>query len=420
MAKIMDELTKVNGRGIHHFRYGYEEAPITTMLFYDLTSLNKADVDFKGAKVKHAKMEKTKFADATKITWYEDNIKEASFTATSTSGTTTFDVSISTLQVGDQLRNKDTGDVMLVVDATTPGTVTVDVNASGVTSGDEFIRFGFAKTYGQYSARSTQFNDYVPYDNYVQFVSAEIDSSKTDILTNNLDRLFYPTTNDYLKELYAEASRVIIKTIIFSLYAGRSQVYTLGSGKKIYTAGGLEYYIPASALDQNIKGTTEKETIMKLQEQIVKAYKSGVPGLQKANRLMLFCNYGLSAQITSDFMEISSLTMNDNTMLEKFGINMKTLNLNGYRINIVEDPTLDELYGDVKTGFIVDIDGIVLYNLAEGVIGENGKTTDALGASVIFCPAQTTYELRTVSLNTHFTRLFKNISSGVMRKIIYV
>jgi hypothetical protein len=235
-----------------------------------------------------------------------------------------------------------------------------------------------------------------------------------------LDRLFYATTNDYLKELYAEASRVIIKTIIFSLYAGRSQVYTLGTGKKIYTAGGLEYYIPASALDQNIKGTTEKETIMKLQEQIVKAYKSGVAGLQKANRLMLFCNYGMSAQITSDFMEISSLTMNDNTMLEKFGINMKSLNLNGYKINIVEDPTLDELYGDVKTGFIVDIEGIVLYNLAEGVIGENGKTTDALGASVIRCKPQDTYEMRTVSLNTHFTWLFKNISSGCYRKIIYV
>lgn len=419
MTKIIDELTKVNGRGIHHFRYGYEEAPITTMLFYDLTSLNNADVDFKGAKVKHAKMEKTKFADATKITWYEDNIKESSFTADSTSATTTFDVSITTLQVGDQLRNKTTGDVMLVVDASTPGTVTVDVNASGVTTGDEFIRFGYAKTYGQYSARSIQFNDYVPYDNYVQFVSAEIPADKTDILTNNLDRLFYATTNDYLKELYAEASRTIIRTIIYSLYAGRSQVYTLPSGKKIYTAGGLEYYIPASALDQNIKGTTEKETILKLQEQVVLAYKSGVQGLQKMNRLMLFCNYGLSAQITSDFMEISNLSINDNNSLEKFGINMKQLNLNGYKINIVEDPTLDDLYGDVKTGFIVDIEGIILYNLMEGVIGENGKTTDALGASIIFCPAQTTFEQRTVSLNTSFTWLFKNISSGAFRKIIY-
>ncbi|HPC34073.1 MAG TPA: hypothetical protein PLP73_00275 [Candidatus Absconditabacterales bacterium] len=420
MAKIIDELTKANGRGIHHFRYGYEEAPIVAMLFYDLTSLNNSDLDFKGAKVKHAKMEKTKFANATKITWYEDNIKESSFTATGTTAGTTLDVSISTLQVGDQLRNKNTGDIMLVVDVPTPGQVTVDVNTSGVTTGDEFIRFGFAKTYGEYSARSTEFNDYVPYDNYVQFVSAEIDQEKTDILTNNLDRLFYATTKDYLKELYAEASRVIIRTIVYSLYAGRSQVYTLPSGKKIYTAGGLEYYIPLSALDQNIKGANSKETIANLQDQVVKAYKSGVSGLTKANRLMLFANYGLSAQITSDFLEISNITINDNTMLEKYGINMKSLNLNGYKINIVEDPILDELYGEAKTGFIVDIDGIVLYNLAEGVIGTDGKTTDALGASVIFCPPQVTYELRTVSLNTHFTWLFKNISSGCFRKIIYV
>lgn len=419
MAKIIDELTKANGRGIQHIRYGYEEAPITAMLFYDLTSLNSADIDFKGAKVKHAKIEKTKFADAEKVTWYEDNIKEASFTATAASATTTILTSISTLVVGDQLRNKTTGDVMLVVGVPTPGTIVVDVNTSGVGNGDEFIRFGFAKTYGQYSARSTGFNDYVPYDNYVQFVSAEIPSDKTDILTNNLDRLFYATVNEYIKELYAEASRTIIKTIIYSLYAGRAQAYTLPSGKKIYTAGGMEFYIPASALDQNIKGTDSKETIMKLQEQVVKAYKSGVSGLAKANRLMLFCNYGLSAQITSDFMEISTLNINDNTMLEKFGINMKSLNLNGYKINIVEDPTLDDLYGEEKTGFIVDIDGIVLYNLAEGVIGSDGKTTDALGASVIFCPAQTTYELRTVSLNTNFTWIFKGIGSGCFRKVIY-
>jgi len=90
------------------------------MLFYDLTSLNNSDLDFKGAKVKHAKMEKTKFANATKITWYEDNIKESSFTATGTTAGTTLDVSISTLQVGDQLRNKNTGDIMLVVDVPTP------------------------------------------------------------------------------------------------------------------------------------------------------------------------------------------------------------------------------------------------------------------------------------------------------------
>lgn len=419
MAKIIDLLTKENGRWIHHFRYGYEEAPITMMLFYDMASLNDPNFSFEKAKIKNAKMEKTKFADATKITWYEDTVKESSFTATATSATTTLTISITTLQVGDQLRNKNTGDVMTVIAIPAVGQIEVDVNASWVTSGDEFIRWGFAKTYGEYSARSTQFNDYIPYDNYVQFVSAEIPSDKTDILTNNLDRLFYATTNDYLKELYAEASRVIVKAIIYSLYAGRSQVITLGSGKKIYTAWGLEFYIPASALDQNIKGTTSKETILKLQEQVVKAYKSGVTGLTKANRLMLFCNYGMSAQITSDFLDVSTLTINDNTALEKFGINMKSLNLNWYKINIVEDPVLDDLYGEIKTGFIIDIESIVLYNLTEWVINSDGKTVSALGASVIFSPAQTTYEMRTVSLNTSFTWLFKNISSGCFRKIIY-
>ena len=419
MSKIIDLLTKENGRGLFHFRYWYDEAPITMMLFYDMTSLNDPNFSFEKAKVKNAKIEKTKFSDATKITWYEDTIKESSFTATADSTTTTIDISITTLQVGDQLRNKITGDVMLVVGIPSAGKIEVDVNTSGVTSGDEFIRFGFAKTYGQYSARSTQFNDYIPFDNYVQFVSAEIPSDRTDVLTNNLDRLFYPTTNDYLKELYAEASRTIVRTIIFSLYTGRSQSYTLPSGKKIYTAGGLEYYIPTSAMNQNIKGDTPKKTILKLQEQVVKAYKSGVTGLTKANRLMLFCNYAMSAQITADFLDFASLQIPGNTILEKFGINMKSLNLNGYKINIVEDPTLDELYGDVLTGFIVDIQSIILYNLTEGVINAEGKTVSALGASTIFCPAQTTYEIRTVSLNTNFTWVFKYISSGVFRKIIY-
>lgn len=419
MAKIIDVLAQKNGRGIHHFRYWYDEAPLTMMLFYDMTALNSSNFSFESAKVKHAKVEKTKFADATKITWYEDSVKEASFTATQTTAATTFTVSTTTLQVGDQLRNKATGDVMLVIDIPTPGTIEVDVNTTWVTSGNEFIRRWFAKTYGEYSARTAQMNDYIPFDNYVQFVSAEIPADKTDVLTNNLDRLFYPTTNDYLKELYAEASRTIMKTIIYSLYAGRSQVYTLPSGKKIYSAGGMEYYIPSSALNINVNGGNAKATLRLLRAQVAAAYKSGVSGLTKVNRLMLFCNYAMSAQISDELLDLSTVTINDNTALEKFGINIKSLNLNGYKINIVEDPVMDDLYGSVKTGFIVDLESIVLYNLADGVINADGKTVSALGASVIFCPAQTTYEMRTVSLNTNFTWVFKNISSGVFRKIIY-
>ena len=57
MTKIIDELKKQDGRGIHHFRYGYEEAPLTMMLFYDMTALNDPNFSFEKSKVKHAKIE---------------------------------------------------------------------------------------------------------------------------------------------------------------------------------------------------------------------------------------------------------------------------------------------------------------------------------------------------------------------------
>jgi hypothetical protein len=47
------------------------------LLFYDLSSFNDSNFSFEKAKVKHAKIEKTKFADAEKVVWYEDSIKEA-------------------------------------------------------------------------------------------------------------------------------------------------------------------------------------------------------------------------------------------------------------------------------------------------------------------------------------------------------
>lgn len=423
MAKIIDELTKANWRGLYHFRYGYEEAPIITMLFYDLSSLNSSDIDFKGAKVKHAKYEKTRFGDAKKITWYEDSVKEEWFTidsdVTATWADTNADLTVTSivLKKWDVIRDITTGETMLVTNVA-GSTVTVYELLNDVAATDSFLIIWFAKTYGEYSARAKDGNDYVAYDNYIQFCSAEIPEDKTDILTNNLDRLFYPNVKDYLKELYAEASRTIIKTMIYSLYVGKAQKVTV-NGKDIYTAGWLEFYIPASALNQNIKWATAKATIRNLQDQIVAAYKSWVSGLNRGNRLMMFVNYAMSAQITEDFLSIANLNINDNTTLNKFGINMKEFNLNGYKITLVEDPTLDVLYGDAKVWFVVDLDGIALINLVEWVISENGKTTDALWASIIWCKPQDTYEMRTVSLNTHFSWVFKNISSGCYRKLIY-
>lgn len=101
MTRILDELIDVAGRGIHHFRHGYDEAPISLLLFYPLSELNNPNFDFERAKVKHVKHEKTQFGSAAKITWYEDNIKETGFAATAdvAAETLTIPVDASGLQV---------------------------------------------------------------------------------------------------------------------------------------------------------------------------------------------------------------------------------------------------------------------------------------------------------------------------------
>jgi hypothetical protein len=99
MTKIYDLLAKQNGRGISHFRYGYQEIPTAMLTFYDLSDLNSANFDFRTARMKKVKMETTMFSDSKKIIRYEDSIKEASFAAATaaSAGDVTFDVTITTL-----------------------------------------------------------------------------------------------------------------------------------------------------------------------------------------------------------------------------------------------------------------------------------------------------------------------------------
>ena len=84
MAKIYEILAKKNGFAIDHFRYGYEEVPNSMLLFYPMSELNKKDFDFRTAKPKKISYRSSKFSDQKKTVWYEDDIKESDFAATST------------------------------------------------------------------------------------------------------------------------------------------------------------------------------------------------------------------------------------------------------------------------------------------------------------------------------------------------
>jgi len=415
MTKIYDLLAKQNGKGISHFRYGYAEIPTAMLTFYDLSDLNNPNFDFRTARVKKTKMGQTQFSDERKIIWYEESIKEQTFTAIADAlaGDVTFDVSVTSIQKGDTIRNTDTGESMLVVDVT-GATITVAANVSGVTIADTFVRYGFAKKYGAEHTRVSDYNDLTTKENYIQFVAEKIDSSKTDVLTNNLNRLLYKDANEYLSDLFAQASRSILKTMVYSLYVGQAGTTTVDS-KPVYQAGGLEYFIPSAYKNINIKGGTDKATIQNIRTQLQLAYQSGVDGLYKAGRMVLFVNSAMNN--TLDDLFFDKITQLDNH-LSSFGINVRRLDLSGYKIDIVEDAILNELY-PLAQAFLVDLENVYMYNLAKWVIADGGKTTDAPWVSRIFIPTQVTPEMKEVQLHTSFTFLFGNVTSWTFQSWNY-
>lgn len=421
MTKVIDLLVKQNGKGIYHFRSGYPEAPSLLQLIYPQVEFNKPNFDFKTAKPKKVSPIVSTLWDERKITWYEDNVKEVWFTWTNTVAALTITgitVSITSLVVWDIIRNVTTGETMLVT-ASSAWTISVDVNAKWITTWDSFLRIWFSKAYGIYSARQSSYNDAIDYSNYIQWVSEELDPTKTDVLTNNLNRLFYSDANEYIKELYAQASRSIVRAMINSFYVGRPWA-TVVSANTRYTAWGLEFFVPNSAKDINIRWANKDETIKNLRDQLERVYSSWVTGIRTKWRVIMYCNTAFTSVLDDLFMDkTNNLQQAGNGVLESFWINVRRLQVGSNTIDFVQDTFLDDNFS-YAVWFIVDTEWVSLFNLAKWVISQTWQMVDSLLSSTVFVSPQTTVETRTVSLVTHFSWMFKNVSSWAFRILKYV
>lgn len=202
---------------------------------------------------------------------------------------------------------------------------------------------------------------------------------------------------------------------MYSLYVGKKSATTVG-GKTIYETGGIEYFLPAAYKDKNIKWGTDKATIQNIRTQLQTAYQSGVSGLYTPWRIVLFVNSAMSNALDDIFFD--KITQLDNH-LSSFGINVRMLDLGGYKINIIEDSILNELYDD-EVAFLVDLKNIFMYHPQVDVIKEGGKSAPAFWVTKIFSPAQTTPEVREVELHTARGWVLGNITSGVFQKWIFI
>jgi hypothetical protein len=181
----------------------------------------------------------------------------------------------------------------------------------------------------------------------------------------------------------------------------------------------LEYFIPDSAKDINIRWANNDITIDNLITQMSKVLNSWVNMIQKKWRVVWYCNTSMSLVLNRIFRQSTNVIIETNNELNRFWINITRVQMWNYYLDLVEDLNLNNYY-DYPILSIVDIEWIAMFNLAKWVIANDGKKVDAFWVSQIFVPAQTTYEKKKVSLNTHWSWLIKNVLSGAFRILKYV
>jgi len=423
MATVNNILTQINGQWIYLMKYGYMEVPSSMLMFYNLADLNKPNFDFKSAKPKNVVREVSMFSNEKhKVKWNEENIREQSLSATTAAGagTTSFDVDVAYLQEWDALFNPRTGETMHVV-AVSWNTVTVDENNNWVNSWDTLVRSTYAKTYLVSDASRYQRNDVDELWNYVQYNMVELNSDEVDMATMNLTRLFYNSPAEYLKEgVFARASRKFVYDMMMTLYTWKRDVEVASTWWDKFFTWWLDYFLRTEYpvwYNVNFRWATDKESIQNLRDEVTKAYASWVPWLYANNRLVMFVNTAMAAQIDDLFMDKITYLEND---LNHFSINMKEINMNGRKITIVEDVMLNYLYPNQKVWYIVDLQWIGLFQVANDVIDSSWRTVPRMPwVAKIFAKPQDTPEGRQVYIFGHRWWIFKNIKAGVFRKVIY-
>jgi len=408
MSTIYDLTTKIDGKGIHLFQYGYMEAKEAALLEYDMYDLNKEGLDFRTATLKKSaqKVSITETGDA--IAWYEEDLKEADVTIQTVNSATEIVLTAAGPVVGEMLFNPVTWTTVVVVGVSS---ATLTLKSPGDTAwvaGQTLKRANFAKKYGADHSFSAARNDLTTKTNYIQWTETLISS---DSIANNKTRLFVGSPEEYLKRQFTDGSRKMIKGMVNSFYFGVSSKTLVGSNY-IYTAWGLEEYIPSGA-KVNIQGSDDEETKANLRKQIRYAYQSGLADIRGNNKLLAFCTTAFADAI--DALYESKVVYNDK--LNAVDIEIKSYSVGGNRLNLVVSNVLDTNFGDTNVCYLVPVDYTFLYNLPKYAANEDGKTLQSAGRGIVYKKPQSTYETSSIALGTSYSFMFGGVTSGAYRKL---
>lgn len=413
MVTILDEGVKKVWLGLHLVKYGYDEAPETTLLMYDMKSLNEDNIDFRSLKLKNVAQNTTITESGESIEWREEDLKEAYLTIATIASATSLTVTASGVAVGEILYEQTTKETAVVV-AVSGVTLTLDAPgfatiASPTNVGDKITRESFTKKYGVDNGHNKARNALTPYTNYIQFVEYQINS---DMIENNKTYLW--TTNDERnKIIFGDQSKKIIRGCISDYYTG-TKFKTNTTGDYQYGAGGLNYFIPVGNM-VNIKGADDKASRANLRTQLQKAYQCGLSGVYGNNKMLFFCTTKWAAEIDGLYEE--KVVYNDT--LKSVNIQIKQYNVGGFKMNLVVSGLLDYHLGDVAVAYVVPIDYTFIHMLPRAAVDADGKATQMMGRGIVYKKPQTTIEKSTIALATNYSFMFQGVGSGGYRRLIY-
>lgn len=411
MTTILNEGVKKIGMGLHLVKYGYQEAPETTLLMYDMESLNQDNLDFRNLKLKNVAQQSTITESGESIEWREEDMKEAYLTIVTVTSPTSIVVNTTGVAVGEILYEQTTQETAVVV-AVNGTTITLDspgfaTIASPTNVGDKITRQSFTKKYGVDNGNNKGRNDLTPYTNYIQFVEYQIAS---DLIENN--KTYLRTTPDQRNQtIFGDQSRKIIKGAISDYYTGK-KFKTNTTGDYQYGAGGLNEFIPSGA-KINIKGSDYAATKANLRLQLQKAYQCGLAGVYGNNKVLFFCTTKWAADI--DALYEDKVQYNDS--LKGVNIQIATYNVGGFKMNMVVSGLLDYHLGDVSMAYVVPVDYTFMHMLPRAAVEADGKATQVFGRGIVYKKPQTTIEKSTIALATNYSFMFQGVGSGAFRKL---
>lgn len=406
MSTVYDIFTKINKKWIHLMQYGYQSVPEAALWMYDISNLNQEKLDFRSMDLKKiaSKVSITETWEA--MQWYEDDLKQKKVTITSKISNTVYEVDTTELRIGNILFNANTQQTYTVV-AVTANQITIAGTWDANSDDDDILtRIGSVKEYGSATGNVTDRNPLSDYTNYFEYVQEDISS---DMITNNRTRLFVDNANDLAARVFWDASRNIIKGFASRFYFGKKEKISTGTGS-IYQAGWLMEFVPQS-FRVNAKWATDEETKRNIEEQLIKAYASGLDGIFGNNKLIWFVNTKFKQEVNRLYED--KLVINDR--LKSIEINIEKLDLVGRTMYMVESGLLNENLPDLAIAFAVPVDHVFTYMVPNTVFDDSAKAVEKLGRGKVFIKPQTAPERKEAALFTSYSFMFQWIGSGAYR-----